>query len=80
MPWWPSYPIYVTSNLGGLGVRLLTVHLGIVWLHLDHGYGYLLTNFWGIVLGTLVNFAGAKLFAFDPARVAFHVAARRERR
>jgi dolichol-phosphate mannosyltransferase len=79
VPWWPSYPMYVTANLGGLGVRVLTVHLGIVWLHLDHGYGYLLTNFAGIVAGTLVNFAGAKLFAFDPGRVAFHVERKRQR-
>lgn len=62
-----SYPIYVGANLAGFGVRLLTVHMLIVLFALDHGYGYLFTNFTGILLGTLFNYTGAKFVAFRRA-------------
>ena len=65
-----SYPIYVGANLAGFGVRLLTVHILIEFLALDHGYGYLITNFTGILLGTLFNYAGAKFVAFRRARAS----------
>jgi dolichol-phosphate mannosyltransferase len=66
-----SYPIYLGANLAGFGVRFLTVHLLIVaFAALDHGHGYLLTNFVGIVLGTLFNYAGAKFVAFRRARTS----------
>lgn len=70
VPLWRSYPIYVGANLTGFGVRLLTVHLLIELFALDHGYGYLVTNFSGIVLGTLFNYAGAKFVAFRRAHAS----------
>jgi dolichol-phosphate mannosyltransferase len=64
-----SYFTYVGTNLFGLSVRMLVVHLLIVLAALDAGRGYVLSNFIGIVLATLVNFVGAKYFAFDPQRL-----------
>lgn len=63
-----SYPVYVGANLAGLGVRVMTVHFAIVHFALDHGFGYLWSNFIGIVLGTLSNFMGAKFLAFRRTR------------
>lgn len=66
-----SYATYVGTNLAGLGLRMLMIQAMIVLAGIDKGRGYLLTNLFGIVLATLVNFIGAKYFAFDPERVRF---------
>jgi dolichol-phosphate mannosyltransferase len=70
-PWIRSYLVYVSTNLVGLGLRLSVIHLLMKFAGIDRGYGYLATNFLGIALATLVNFAGAKYFAFDPRNLAF---------
>jgi putative flippase GtrA len=56
----------------GLGLRLGVIHLLMRFAGIDRGYGYLATNFIGIALATLVNFAGAKYLAFDPRTLAFN--------
>lgn len=71
--WFGSYLRYVAANLLGLGVRILTVHLLIELAHLDRGYQYILTNFIGIFLATVINFLGAKFFAFRAERMAFSI-------
>jgi len=63
-----SYPTYVAANLLGLGVRLAIVHVGMTRFQLDHGHGYVITNFLGIVAGTLTNFLGSKFVAFGGKR------------
>ncbi|MDH5673960.1 MAG: GtrA family protein [Myxococcales bacterium] len=63
-PLLPSYLAYVGANLLGLGVRVVIIHSLMVWADLDRGYGYVLSNAIGIVLATLVNYAGAKFIAF----------------
>lgn len=73
-PWIRSYLVYVGTNLVGLGLRLATIHFMIQVAGIDRGYGYLATNFIGIAVATLVNFIGAKYFAFDPGRLAFKTA------
>ena len=70
-PWIRSYLAYAGTNLLGLGVRVITIQLLILLIGLDVGYGYLITNLIGIGAATLVNFTGAKGFAFDPSRLAF---------
>lgn len=64
-----SYATYVGTNLAGLAVRMLTIQALIALAGMDQGRNYLFTNFAGIVLATLVNFVGAKFFAFDPERI-----------
>jgi dolichol-phosphate mannosyltransferase len=64
-----SYVTYVGTNLAGLALRMLAIQSLIVIAGIDHGRGYVLTNLIGIVLATLLNFVGAKYFAFDPERV-----------
>jgi dolichol-phosphate mannosyltransferase len=66
-----SFFTYVGTNLVGLSVRMATVHGLLLLTELDRGRGYLLTNAIGIALATVFNFAGAKYFAFDPARLTF---------
>ncbi|MET0388675.1 MAG: glycosyltransferase, partial [Polyangiales bacterium] len=66
-----SYATYVGTNLAGLAVRMLTIQGLIALAGMDGGRNYLLTNFIGIILATLVNFVGAKFFAFAPERVEF---------
>ncbi len=63
-----SYPAFILVSLAGLGVRLGVMHLVIVATSLDQGRGYLLVNFFGILAGTLVNFAGSSLFVFRERR------------
>jgi dolichol-phosphate mannosyltransferase len=70
-PWLVSYLKFVAASLLGLGVRVLTIHALILFADIDRGYGYLITNFFGIVAATFVNFVGAKFFAFRPEKVAF---------
>lgn len=69
LPWLFSYVTYVGGNLAGLAVRMLAVQLLITLAGIDAGRGYLVSNVVGIVLATLLNFIGAKFFAFDPARL-----------
>ncbi len=64
-----SYATYVGTNLAGLALRMFVIQSMIVIAGIDHGRGYVITNFIGIVLATLVNFVGAKFFAFDPERI-----------
>ena len=64
-----SYATYVGTNLAGLAVRMLTIQAMIALAGMDQGRNYVFTNFVGIMLATLVNFVGAKFFAFDPQRV-----------
>jgi dolichol-phosphate mannosyltransferase len=64
-----SYITYVGTNLAGLALRMLAIQSMIVLAGIDHGRGYVFTNLIGIVLATLLNFVGAKFFAFDPERV-----------
>jgi dolichol-phosphate mannosyltransferase len=64
-----SYATYVGTNLAGLAVRMLTIQALIALAGMDQGRNYVFTNFVGIMLATLVNFVGAKFFAFDPQRV-----------
>ncbi|HKP63087.1 MAG TPA: glycosyltransferase [Polyangiales bacterium] len=66
-----SYATYVGTNLAGLALRMLAIQSLIVIAGIDHGRGYVVTNFIGIVLATLINFVGAKYFAFDPERIRF---------
>jgi putative flippase GtrA len=66
-----SYVVYVGANLAGLGVRLGVVQLLMRLAGIDRGYGYLATNFAGIVAATAVNFVGAKYLAFSANRAAF---------
>ncbi|MBW1809508.1 MAG: glycosyltransferase family 2 protein [Deltaproteobacteria bacterium] len=70
-PFLKSYLIFCAVCGVGLAVRLGTMHLLIEYTYLDTGYGYLLTNFIGIVVATAVNFAGSKAFAFSPEKLAF---------
>lgn len=64
-----SYATYIGTNLAGLAVRMLTIQALIALAGMDQGRNYVFTNFVGIMLATLVNFVGAKFFAFDPQRV-----------
>ncbi|HET8933627.1 MAG TPA: glycosyltransferase [Polyangiales bacterium] len=64
-----SYITYVGTNLAGLAVRMLTIQALIAMAGMDQGRNYVFTNLIGILLATLVNFVGAKFFAFDPQRV-----------
>lgn len=64
-----SYVTYVGTNLAGLALRMLAIQALIVIAGIDHGRGYVITNLVGILLATLLNFVGAKYFAFDPERV-----------
>jgi dolichol-phosphate mannosyltransferase len=63
-----SYFTYVGTNLIGLTLRMLVIHVLMVLTALDQGRGYLLLSVIGIFLATLVNFVGAKYFAFAPPR------------
>ncbi|HEX2676685.1 MAG TPA: glycosyltransferase, partial [Polyangiales bacterium] len=64
-----SYVTYVGANLAGLAVRLLVIQVFMTMAGIDAGRGYLLSNMVGIVLAMLLNFVGAKFFAFDPDRL-----------
>jgi dolichol-phosphate mannosyltransferase len=66
-----SFATYVGANLAGLAIRMLTIQALIALAGMDGGRSYVFTNFVGIILATLVNFVGAKFFAFDPERVTF---------
>jgi len=66
-----SYATYVGTNLAGLAVRMLTIQALIALAGMDQGHNYVFTNFVGIILATLVNFVGAKFFAFAPERIEF---------
>jgi putative flippase GtrA len=66
-----SYATYVGTSLAGLAIRMLTIQALIAMAGMDEGRSYVFTNFVGIILATLVNFVGAKYFAFDPERIAF---------
>jgi dolichol-phosphate mannosyltransferase len=69
LPWLSSYATYAGTNLAGLAIRMLTIQGLIVLASMDEGRSYVFTNFVGIILATLVNFVGAKFFAFAPERV-----------
>ena len=64
-----SYATYIGANLAGLAVRMLTIQALIAVAGMDQGRNYVFTNFVGILLATLVNFVGAKFFAFAPERM-----------
>jgi dolichol-phosphate mannosyltransferase len=66
-----SYATYVGTNLAGLAVRMLVIQGMIALAGMDSGRNYVFMNFVGIILATLVNFVGAKFFAFAPERVEF---------
>jgi dolichol-phosphate mannosyltransferase len=66
-----SYATYVGTNLAGLAIRMLTIQALIAMAGMDEGRSYVFTNFVGIMLATLINFVGAKYFAFDPERIVF---------
>jgi dolichol-phosphate mannosyltransferase len=73
MPMIFSYATYIGANLAGLAVRMLTIQAMIALAGMDQGRNYVFTNFVGILLATLVNFVGAKFFAFAPERVELTV-------
>ena len=64
-----SYVAYLGTNLIGLTLRMLAIHVLMALTDLDQGRGYLLLSVIGISLATLVNFVGAKYFAFAPKRM-----------
>ncbi len=64
-----SYVTYVGTNLAGLAVRMLAIQAFIALEGIDAGHGYVVSNVIGIMLATLLNFVGAKFFAFDPQRL-----------
>jgi dolichol-phosphate mannosyltransferase len=66
-----SYLIFVAVCCVGLAGRMGVMHILIEYADLDGGYRYILTNFIGIVAGTLVNYTGSRFFAFSPDRLAF---------
>lgn len=66
-----SYLIFAAVCCVGLAGRLGVMHLLIEYAGLDGGYRYILTNFIGILAGTLVNYTGSRFFAFSPDRLAF---------
>jgi dolichol-phosphate mannosyltransferase len=66
-----SYLIFAAVCCVGLAGRLGVMHMLIEYADLDGGYLYILTNFIGIVAGTLVNYTGSRFFAFSPDRLAF---------
>lgn len=59
--------IFVTVCCVGFAAHPGAMHLLIVYADLDGGYKYILTNFIGVVVGTLVNYTGGKFLAFSPA-------------
>lgn len=63
-PWVRSYFVYVGANLVGLGLRIGVIHLLMRLAGIDRGYGYLVSNFIGIVVATAANYLGAKYLAF----------------
>jgi putative flippase GtrA len=66
-----SYLTFVAVCCVGLAGRLGVMHMLIEYAGLDGGYRYILTNFIGILAGTLVNYTGSRFFAFSPDRLAF---------
>jgi dolichol-phosphate mannosyltransferase len=78
-PFLRSYLVFCAVCCVGLAVRLGAMHLLIEYTNLDENNGYMLTNFIGIVVATAVNFAGSKMFAFSPERLAFRSASREPR-
>jgi dolichol-phosphate mannosyltransferase len=60
-----SYLTFVGVSCVGFVVRLGVMSLFRRYTGLDEGYWYLLNNFIGIMVATVVNFIGSKLFAFS---------------
>jgi dolichol-phosphate mannosyltransferase len=60
-----SYLTFVGVSCVGLSVRLGVMSLFRRYTGLDEGYWYLLNNFIGIMVATVVNFIGSKFFAFS---------------
>ncbi len=59
-----SYASFVGVCLAGLGLRLLTMHLLMVYGGLGTGRRYYLASLAGIFVATFWNFAGSKFVAF----------------
>jgi putative flippase GtrA len=66
-----AFPVFVGVCAGGLGLRLLTMHLLMVYAGLATGRRYYLASLGGIAVATLWNFLGSKFVAFRaPSRAA----------
>lgn len=61
-----SYAAYLGTNLVGLTLRMLTIHVLMLLTSLDQQHGYLLLSALGIGVASFANFLGAKYFAFAP--------------
>ncbi len=61
-----SYFAFVSVCLAGLAARIGVMHLLIEMAGLGRGKLYILANFIGIVVATLINFVGSKFIAFSP--------------
>ncbi|MFH1279714.1 MAG: GtrA family protein [Candidatus Eisenbacteria bacterium] len=65
-----SYFTFVGVCLGGLALRLLTMHLLMEYAGLASGRRYYLANLGGIFVATFSNFLGSKFLAFRrPAKI-----------
>jgi dolichol-phosphate mannosyltransferase len=60
-----SYGWFIAVCIAGLFVRLGIMHILIEFANMGIGYRYVLASIIGIVVGTIVNFAGAKWIAFS---------------
>jgi dolichol-phosphate mannosyltransferase len=63
-----SFPVFVGVCAGGLGVRLVTMHLLMVYAGLAAGRRYYVASLGGIAVATLWNFLGSKFVAFRAPR------------
>lgn len=59
-----SLCLYLATGSFGLTLRLFIIHIFISSLHIDKGYGYLISNSAGISAAMILNFFGAKHIAF----------------
>ena len=60
-----SYPAFVSIRLLGLGIRIVTMDILMVFAGMGKGYLYLLASIIGIFVATIFNFIGSKYFAFS---------------
>lgn len=59
-----SYAFFVSMCLGGLGVRIVVMHLLIEYAGMGLRPWYILASFMGIAAATALNFLGSKYVAF----------------
>jgi putative flippase GtrA/tRNA G46 methylase TrmB len=70
-PFLKGYATFLATCCAGLFVRLVVMQALISNFELlNTGKWYLLTNFMGITVGTIINFAGSKYFVFSGRRGA----------